>query len=436
VPRLSNRLTKRRVAAIAAAKVPGFYPDGLGLYLHVSKRGSVSWILMYRIKPRRRKMGFGPLRLVSLDEARAKRDEAHKQLMTGQDPLAFRAVRRKKQAAASTFAAAAEAYLETTKSKRRNLKGLRQWWMTLLGRTPEGERTEHNYCASLHDLPIAAIDTAAVLAVLKPVWLTKPETASRVRARIEAVIDYAVVHGLAGDVRHDHPNPAKWKGRLEHALATKGEVRDVKHHAALAYFDVPAFIRVLKTRDGLAARALELTILTAVRTGDLIGSDREERPPMLRGHVDLGARMWTIPRTKTGVEHRVPLSDAAVALLTEVFATYADDGSGIVFVGDKRGEPMSNGAMLRVRDRMIADGLVAKGAMTTHGFRAAFKSWAGDQTSFERGVIEACLTHTIGDAVEAAYRRSDFFSKRARLMAAWAAFVTGDGESNVVALRA
>jgi integrase len=169
----------------------------------------------------------------------------------------------------------------------------------------------------------------------------------------------------------------------------------------------------------------------------LIGNDREERPPMKRQHVDLAGRMWTIPKTKTNVEHRVPLSDAAAGLLADIFRTYPDDGSGIVFVGDKPGQPMSSGAMLRARDRMVADGLIKKGTVTPHGAaRACFKSWASDETNFEKDVIEACLTHVISDKLEAAYRRSDFFAKRRRLMAAWADFVEGKTGANVLALHA
>lgn len=436
VPRLVNRLTKRSADRIAAARTPGLYPDGEGLYLQVAKGGSASWLLVYRLKPRRRKMGLGPLRLVSLEEARARRDAAHKQLLEGADPLASRAVRRAKRAKAATFRDAARAYIETTESRRKNPKHAAQWRMTLLGETPEGEKTEHNYCAAILDLPVGDVDTQAVIGVLRPIWTSKPETASRLRGRIEAVLGYAALHGLAGDVDPNRPNPARWKDHLQFALPTKGEVRDVKHHAALAYQDVPTFIRKLKTREGLAARCLELGILTAVRTGDLIGSDREERPPMRREHVDLEARTWTIPRTKTGVEHRVPLSRVAVELLNRVFSDYPDDGSGIVFVGDRRGEPLSNGALLRVRDRMVADGLIDKGAMTTHGFRASFKSWASDQTNFERDVIEACLTHVISDPLEQAYRRSDFYTKRTRLMQAWADFVEGKAGANVLSLHA
>jgi integrase len=307
MPREFNRLNKRQADKIVKAGKPGWHPDGLGLYLVVAESGSASWTVMYRRKPARRNMGLGPYRLVSLEEARRKRDEAHKLLLEGKDPLAHRAVRRRKQAGAMTFREAAKAYIDATKAERRNPKSLAQWHMTLLGQSPEGERTEFNYCQPLHDLPVGAIDTDAVLSVLKPIWESKPESAGRIRGRIEKVIDYAVVHGRAGEVGPDHRNPAAWKGRLEHLLPSKGKVHEVKHHAALDYEIVPEFMAKLKTREGLAARALELAVLTAVRTGDLIGSDREERPPMKWEHVDLAHGMWTVPKTKTGVEHRVPL---------------------------------------------------------------------------------------------------------------------------------
>jgi integrase len=168
----------------------------------------------------------------------------------------------------------------------------------------------------------------------------------------------------------------------------------------------------------------------------LIGNEREARPPMKREHVDLDKALWTVPKTQTGVEHRVPLSPAAVDLLADIFRTYPDDGSGIIFVGDARGMPLSNGAMLRVRDRMVADGMIEKGVLTVHGFRACFKSWASDETNFEKDAIEACLTHVISDKLEAAYRRSDFYAKRVRLMAAWAAFVEGKADANVTSLHA
>jgi integrase len=435
--RLVDRLSKRLVARLAAAKKPGLYPDGNGLYLQITKRGTASWILMYKRHKRRRKMGLGALRLVDLDAARQRRTDGQKVLLDGVDPLAFRATRRAKAASAKTFRDAARAYIEENKVKWKNPKHVAQYYMTLLGETENGKKTGKNYCAAIHAIPVGQIDTAAVLFVLKPIWYEKPETAARLRGRIEKVIGYAVIHGLCGGIDPErHQNPARWTGHLENALPAKGEVREVKHHAALPYEQLPGFMAKLKQRNGLAARCLELAILTAVRTGDLIGLDREDRPAMNRAHVNLRGRMWTIPKTKTNVEHRVPLSQAVIDLLADILKNYPDDGSGIIFAGDTNGAPLSNVAMLRVRDRMIKDGLIRKGAQTTHGMRACFKSWAGDQTDFEKDVIEACLTHSISDKLEAAYRRSDFYAKRTRLMAAWADFVEGKVGANVITLHA
>ena len=429
MPRLIERLSQSAIKKVCA---PGLYPDGNGLYLQVTERGTKSWLLLYKYRKRRRKMGLGPLRLVDRDAARRKRDDAHRLLLDGIDPLAFHATRRANAANAKTFRDAARQYIKDHEAKWKNPKHAAQWYMTLLGESRQGDKTGNNYCAPLHGVPVADVDTALVLSVLRPIWYEKPETASRLRGRIETVLGWAMVNGL----RPEGVNPARWTGHLANALPEKGEVREVRHHAALPYQEVPAFMAQLKQRPGLAARCLELAILTAVRTGDLIGNDREERPPMKREHVDLADRMWTIPKTKTNVEHRVPLSDVAVDLLAQVFKDYPDDGSGIVFVGDKPGQPLSNGAMLRVRDRMVKDGLIKQGTVTTHGMaRACFKSWASDETNFERDVVEACLTHTISDPLEAAYRRSDFYSKRTRLMQAWADFVEDKAGANVINLH-
>src|SRR5262249_37946192 len=278
-----------------------------------------------------RKRGPGPLRLVDLAEARNRQGAAHKQLLDGVDPLALRAKRRAKAATAKTFHDAARQYIKDHEAKWKNPKHVAQWYMTLMGETREGEKTKNNYCAQLHGVPVADVDTALILCVLRPVWYSRPETASRLRGRIETVLGWAMVNGL----RTEGMNPARWTGHLANALPEKGEVREVKHHAAPPYAELPSFMAKLKGRAGLAARALQLAILTATRTGDLIGNDREERPLMKREHVDLAGRVWTIPQTKTSVTHRVPLSDAAVDLLTDIFRTYPDDGSGIVFVGDR-----------------------------------------------------------------------------------------------------
>jgi hypothetical protein len=431
MPRLIDRLSKRAVQKLAAAGRMGLYPDGQGLYLQITKHGTVSWISQYKFRKKRRKMGLGPLRLVDLDQARTRNTEVQRQLrIDGIDPLALRNKRRARAATAKTFREAAAAFIRDNKAKWKNPRHVAHYYMTLLGETEDGTRTEANYCAPIHNVPVGELDTELVLSVLKPIWHDKPATASRLRGRIEKVIGYAMVNGLCDEGL----NPARWKGHLENALPAKGEVREVKRHAAPPYAELPAFFAQLKQREGLAARCLELAILTAVRTGDLIGNDREDRPPMSRAHVNLKGRMWTIPKTKTNVEHRVPLSDAACSLIARVFAEHDED---IIFPGDVRGEPLSNGAMLRVRDRMVKDGLIQKGAVTTHGVaRACFKSWAGDETDFQKDVIEACLTHTISDKLEAAYRRSDFYAKRVHLMAQWADFVEGKTGTNVIALHA
>jgi integrase len=258
-------------------------------------------------------------------------------------------------------------------------------------------------------LPVQEIDTGLVMKVLEPIWSTKPETASRLRGRIEAVLSLATVRGYrTGD------NPARWRGHLDQLLPATGKVRKVKHHAALDYAALPAFMDALRQRNSIATRALEFLILTGVRTGDIIGNDREDAPPMMWSHVDLGARVWTIPKTKTGAEHKVPLSGAAVAVLAEMKAL----GLGkIVFPSiDRPGHPLSNGAMLAVLKRM------GRGDLTAHGFRATFKTWASERTTFPREVVEAALAHAISDKLEAAYRRGDFFEKRRRLMGAWAEY--------------
>jgi integrase len=218
-------------------------------------------------------------------------------------------------------------------------------------------------------------------------------------------------------------NPARWDGHLEHVLAAKAKVHEVEHHAALDHAQMPAFYAALSKQPGLAARAFQLAILTATRTGDLRGVDREERPPMRWEHVDLDARRWTVPKTKTGVEHRIPLSKEAVDLLEQI---RAGRKTGVVFAGAKPSKPMSNGAMLAVVKRMTKAGLIEKGTVTPHGMaRAGFKSWAADQDGYDKDVTEACMSHVIDDKVEAAYRRTDFYAKRAKLMQDWADYVTG-----------
>lgn len=423
-----NRIIKAVDAERAARRSvkAGLLADGGGLYL---QRPQLSYISRLRFAGRRIEPGHGSARRVKLAEARTAHETALRMVRANKNPITEKLKARTQAAATKTFMQAVRAYLPTVEAELKSDKTRAVWRAALLGEVVSSDgkvsKAENNYCGKIHHVPIAAIDTPLMLAVLNPIWSTKPETASRLRGRIERVLSWAVAQGMGGDIDLDtYRNPARWDGHLEHALATKGKVHTVEHHAALDHTLMPEFYAALAKQPGLAARAFQLAILTAARTGDLRGVDREDRPPMRWEHVDLKAQMWTIPRTKTGVAHRIPLSTQAVALLEEIRGGRA---SGIVFTGGKPGQPMSNGAMLAVVKRMTRAGLIEKGAVTPHGMaRAGFKSWASDETNAERNVIEACLSHAISDQIEAAYRRTDFYAKRAKLMQDWADYVTGN----------
>lgn len=399
----------------------GRYGDGGGLYLQVD-RGSRAWLFRFKRHGRTRYMGLGALDVVGLAQARDKALAARQVLQAGGDPLAAReaaqARRQVEAAKAMTFDDCRDGYIAAHEGAWRNPKHRQQWKNTL-----------RTYASPvLGALPVYDVDVGLVMKVLEPIWTVKPETASRVRGRIEAVLSWATVRGhRVGE------NPARWRGHLDQLLPEIGKVRKVKHHPSLPYVDLPGFMPRLHDRKGIAARALEFTILTACRTADIVGCDRDDAPPMKWSHVDLDARTWTIPATKNGAAHTVPLPDAAVAVLKGMKAL----GFGeIVFPStDKPGEPLSNGAMLAVLERMGHDDL------TVHGFRATLKTWASERTNYQREVIEAVLAHgIISDKLEAAYRRGDFLDKRRRLMAAWAAFASSGKaaprSAKVVALRA
>ena len=264
-------------------------------------------------------------------------------------------------------------------------------------------------------MPVQAVDVPFVMKVLDPIWSTKPETASRLRGRIEAILDWAKARGLRiGD------NPARWRGHLDHLLPARAKVRSVKHHASLPYSEICTYLEALRCQKGIAAKALEFLILTAARTGEVLGAHWEE--------IDLPARVWTIPasRMKAGREHRVPLSDAAVSLLKEM---QSDRQNQFVFPGDRRAQ-LSNMALLMVLRRMKHSDI------TAHGFRATFRTWAAERTNFAREVVEAALAHVVGNKVEAAYQRGDLFDKRRRLMDAWAEFCKKtDAGAKILPLR-
>jgi integrase len=379
---------------------PGMYADGAGLYLRVTPEGARNWVLRYMLNRRPRWMGLGPLSLYGLAEARVRALDARRKRHDGIDPIEARRAERIRQrldaANAITFKQCAESHIALHRAGWRNEKHRYQWKQTL----------EQFVYPEIGSLPIQAVDTTLVLKVLEPIWTTKPETASRVRQRIENILDSAKARGY-----RDGENPARWRGHLDKVLPARSRVREVEHLAALPYAELPGFLANLRTREAIAACALEFLILTAARTGEVIGVRWRE--------IDLLDKTWTVPvdRMKARREHRVPLSARAIAILQEMQAArQSDDDNGYVFPGPKRGKPLSNMSFLMLLRRMKLEDL------TVHGFRATFKTWASECTSFQNEIAEAALAHIIGDKVEQAYRRGDLFEKRRRLMQQWATY--------------
>lgn len=394
-----NRLKPLQIERLST---PGRYSDGGGLYLVVGKTGAKAWAFLYMRDGKRRELGLGALNDAPVADARAKAAALRSVLDKGGDPQAARDQQRIAAAPPRTFKDAAKDYITDNKAGWRNAKHLQQWKNTL----------ETYAYPEIGTLAVSSVDVADVLKVLKPIWATKPETASRLRGRIETVLDYAKAHKWrSGD------NPARWKGTLDHMLPARAKVRRVKHHAAMPYAQVPEFMFALIEQPGGAAVALRYAILTAARTGEAVGARWSE--------MDLEAAMWTIPgeRMKAGREHRVALNDAAVALLKGL-----PRAGEYVFPGLKRGEPLSNMALLMLLRRMNIEGA------TVHGFRSSFSDWAAEQTGFPREVREAALAHANGDKTEAAYLRTDHFEKRRLLMDAWGRYCTGATAANVVRL--
>jgi integrase len=393
---MARTIGKLTALAITQAKRRGYYGDGGGLFLQMSASGAKSWVFRFKESGRLREMGLGPAHTVSLAEARQKALECRKARLDGLDPIEARRGKRiqaKLNAAkAMTFAACAESYIASHRAGWRNPKHAAQWPATL-----------GTYVYPVFGLlPVQTVDVGLVMKAIEPIWVQKPETAGRVRGRIEAVLDWATARGY-----RQGENPARWRGHLENLLPKKSKVRRVEHHAALPYAEIGAFMAELRQQEGVAARALEFAILTAARTGEVIGAKW--------GEINLDARLWTVPaeRMKTGNEHRVPLSDEVLAVLAEMRKIRLSDH---VFPGGKAGRPISNMAMLMLLRRM------GRGGLTAHGFRSSFRDWAAERTTFPAEVAEMALAHTVSDKVEAAYRRGDLFQKRRRLSDAWAKF--------------
>jgi integrase len=401
--RAINRLKDVMVRRVTK---PGLYPDGAGLYLRVGSTGAKAWVFRYRQNGRRHDIGLGPLHTVGLASARQRAQKCREQRLDGVDPLA---AKKDAQTAARieatktiTFKACAEAYIHAHQAGWRNPKHRAQWPATL---------STYAYPV-FGDLPVQTIDTGLVLRAIEPIWTIKPETASRLRGRIESVIGWASTKGY----RPSGENPARWKDHLENLLPAKSKVRRVEHHAALPYGQLPAFMAELRWQEGVGALALEFAILTAARTGEVIGARWDE--------IDMGGRLWTIPgtRMKAGKEHRVPLSEAAMAIVEAMTALRQGD---FIFPGGKARRPLSNMALLMTLRRMGRDDL------TAHGFRSTFSDWCAERTAYPSEVREMALAHTVGDKVEAAYRRGDLFEKRRRVMHDWAMFC-GDADPSIV----
>ena len=410
---MGRKANELNALAVSRLITPGLHFVGgvAGLALLVAETGARSWILRKSIAGKRRDMGLGGYPDTTLAGAREKAREKRAMLEMGIDPIEDRRAKMATLAAsrakAMTFAECVTAYIKAHGDGWKNPKHRQQWQNTL-----------DTYAGPfIGPIDVALVDTGLLLKCLEPIWKEKTETASRVRGRIESVLDWATTRGYRqGD------NPARWRGHLDQLLVKPSKIQKVEHHAALPYAEIGSFMAALKGMEGMGARALEFAILTAARSGEVRGATWAE--------IDLKAGTWTSPpeRMKAGKEHRVPLSGRAVELIE---ALPRIEGEALVFTSSKKDKPLSDMSLTAVLRRMD------RGDLTAHGFRSTFKDWASERTSFAREVTEMALAHTIGDKVEAAYRRGDLFEKRARLMADWAKYCgtikkTGD---NVLELR-
>lgn len=394
-----NRLAPRAATTIAA---PGRHADGGGLYLSVGKSGKRSWVFLFRWNGRLTEMGLGGTASVTLAKAREKAADARALIADGINPLQA----RRESEGVPTFGEMADQFLASLQSQWRNEKHRAQWATSL--------KVD---AAKLRQLPVDRIETADVLSVLKPIWTTKAETASRVRGRIERVLDAARAKG-----HRKGENPARWRGHLDHLLPARQKLTR-GHHAAMPFADVPDFMASLRARNATSALALEFAILTAARSGEVRGATWAE--------FDLEAKVWTVPATrmKAGREHRVPLSARALAILAEVRPLAGDKTDAVVFPSTT-GKAMSDAAFAALLKRMGLDGEV-----TPHGFRSSFRDWAGEVSTFPREVAEQALAHVVGDATERAYRRGDALEKRRRLMEAWGRYCGPQPSATVVPIK-
>jgi integrase len=390
-----GKLTVKIVENLTA---PGTYEDGDGLRLVVKSSGRKSWVLRYQLNGRRREAGLGAYPAVGLKDARVAAAEMRAKIHEGADPL-FERERQKQESKEkqkreavkkATFSTVAEDYIAAHRAGWKNAKHAQQWQNTL---------STYAFPTIGHISP-ADIHTDHILQILTPIWTAKPETASRVRNRIELVLDSAKARGL-----RNGENPARWRGHLDKLLPKRSKVASVKHHSTLPWPDLPEFMAQISAREGLAFRAMELCILTATRTSETLNATWDE--------FDLKAGIWNVPaeRMKTNRAHRIPLAPQVLSLLKSLPKI---EENPYLFPGERQGRPLSNMAMLMALRRMD------RGDLTVHGFRSCFRDWAAEATTHSRETAEEALAHTLNNAVEAAYRRGDLFAKRQTLMQDWA----------------
>jgi integrase len=392
---MAKLIDRLNAASIEAATEPKYYPDGNGLYLQVTEHGAKSWVFRYQHRGKPHEMGLGSLNAFSLADARKRARAARQLLADGVDPLAAKWAREAQalaeRAKTATFKQEAKVFIKANAKGWRNDKHGKQWESTL----------EAYVYPIIGDIPVQDIDTGMVTKILDPIWSTKSETASRVRGRIERVLDSAKAHG-----RRTGENPAKWRGHLDMIYPARRRIAPIKNHPALPYAEVPDFLKMLHQQPGLAAVALELLVLTASRTKPIILAEPHE--------FDLKGAVWTIPASKMkgNRAHRVPLSGRAIVLIRRLDLK---PGHQWLFPG-RDGQPLSNNSLLALLKRM------KRTDITAHGMRASFRTWASEQTTFPEDVIEAALAHAVSDDVVTAYKRTDLFAKRAKLMEAWSDF--------------
>ena len=418
---MARVIGKLTTLAIGRAKKKGLYGDGGGLWLQVGATGSKSWLFRFVVNGKAHGMGLGALNAVTLAEARLKATDCRKLLAAGFDPLDAKKEKqvqsRLAAAKGTTFEACAKAYIEAHKASWKDALYAKKWDQSL---------AKYVYPV-MGRLPVQIVDTTLIMKVLEPVWQKKTTAAKRLRSRIECILDWAKVREYRqGD------NPARWRGHLENLLANPSKLIKVKHFAALSYAKINGFLQSLERMGGLGAQALKLLIFTACRSNEVFSATWDE--------IDFENKVWTIPaeRMKTGKEHRVPLTAPALAILKErrrEGQTLGDNDaepSPYVFSSPSGEGCISNEIMLAVLKRM------KRFDITVHGFRSSFRDWAAEQTNFTREVAEAALAHTVGNQVEAAYRRSDLFEKRRLMMEKWARYcqqVPAEGRSKVLEMK-